>query len=72
MKNRRYFHIFSDGFVEEISQAEYIRIVTKERDWAARKLVASVYGDEINLVKGNNHIFLQKEWLKKILEAPPK
>ena len=70
MKNIRYFHIFSDGTVKEISQAEYREILIKQRNWANRKLIVRVYGDEININKGKNHVFLKKEWLRQILEAP--
>ena len=72
MTERKYFHIHSDGHCEKISKDKYFEIVVKQRNWSNRKLVASVYGDEITFHKGKNHIFLKKEWLKQILEAPQK
>lgn len=72
MRTRRYFHIHSDGFIEKISREQYSEIVVKQRNWKASKLVVSLYGNEITFHKGNTHIFLKRDWLKKILEAPQK
>ena len=72
MRTRRYFHIHSDGFVKKIPREQYSEIVVKQRNWKSRKLVVSVYGDEITFHKGDTHIFLKREWLKRILETPQK
>ena len=72
MRNRRYFHIHSDGFCEKISREKYFKILIKQRNWKSKKLIASVYDNEISFYKGTDHIFLKREWLKKILEAPKK
>ncbi len=72
MITRRYFHIHSDGFCEKISRERYFEILIKQRNWKSKKLIVSVYGNEISFNKGNDHIFLKKEWFFKILEDPKK
>ena len=47
----KYFHIHSDGFVEEISQEKFFQYVVKERNWANRKLVARMDNTDIGFHK---------------------
>lgn len=47
----RYFHIYSDGSVKEISQEKFFQYVVKERNWANRKLVVRLHPSEISFHK---------------------
>ena len=47
----KYFHIHSDGSVEEISQEKFFQYVVKERNWANRKLVVRMHNSEISFHK---------------------
>ena len=68
MKNRKYFHIRSDGEIRQISREQYFEIAVKQRHWANRKLIASVYDDEFSFQKGENFIHLEEEWIRKIMD----
>ena len=47
----RYFHIHSNGFVEEISHEKFFQYVVKEGNWANRKLVVRLHPSEISFHK---------------------
>lgn len=63
----RYFHIHSDGFVEEIPQQKFFQYVVKERNWANRKLVVRLHPSEISFHKRGS-ITMDIDVLMKILE----
>ena len=65
---RRYYHLLSDGkTIREISGDEWLNIVLNQRKWSNTKLVATIYDNEISLNKGDNHIFLLKMQLDKLI-----
>lgn len=69
-RERQYFHIHSDGYFQKLSKDEYFKILIKQRKWKSKKLIVSIYADEFSFNKGEDYIFMKKEWITKLLEAP--